>query len=143
MTETGKVVRFKRTIESANGNREEAEVIRIGAFNALAQGKYLRYSPETEMLVTLARQPASKYLDFVTPFSQATSGQMPIAIDPTRGVLLSMLIQTPNTQERIDLGGVIGYIILVLGGLGFTYALIRKLGRCHSPLILDRLSQIS
>lgn len=125
MTETGKVVRFKRTIESANGNREEAEVIRIGAFNALAQGKYLRYSPETEMLVTLARQPASKYLDFVTPFSQATSDQMPIAIDPTRGVLLSMLIQTPNTQERIDQGGVIGYIILVLGGLGFTYALIR------------------
>jgi biopolymer transport protein ExbB len=66
MTETGKVVRFKRTIESANGNREEAEVIRIGAFNALAQGKYLRYSPETEMLVTLARQPASKYLSLST-----------------------------------------------------------------------------
>ncbi len=125
MTETGKVVRFKRTIEAANGNSEEAEVIRIGAFNALAKGEYLRYSPETKMLVTLDRQPANKYLNFAIPFSQATSGQMPIAIDPTRGVLLSMLIQTPSTQERIAQGGVIGYIILALGGLGFTYALIR------------------
>jgi len=125
MTETGKVVRFKRTIEAANGNSEEAEVIRVGAFNALAKGEYLRYSPETKMLVSLARQPESKYLDLAIDFSPATSGQMPIAIDPTRGVLLSMLIQTPNVQERISQGGVIGYIILALGGLGFTYALIR------------------
>ncbi|MBE0469882.1 MAG: MotA/TolQ/ExbB proton channel family protein [Methyloprofundus sp.] len=125
MTETGKVVRFKRTIEMANGNSEETEVIRIGAFNALAKGEYLRFSPETKMLVSLARQPESKYLDLVAPFSQAAKGQMPVAIDPTRGVLLSMLIQTPTTQERIDQGGVIGYIILALGGLGFIYALLR------------------
>ncbi|MDF1583456.1 MAG: MotA/TolQ/ExbB proton channel family protein [Methyloprofundus sp.] len=125
MTETGKVVRFKRTIETANGNSEETEVIRVGAFNALAKGEYLRFSPETKMLVTLARQPESKYLDLAAPFSQAAKGQMPVAIDPTRGVLLSMLIQTPNTQERIDQGGVIGYIILALGGLGLIYALLR------------------
>jgi len=125
MTETGKVVRFKRTIEAANGNSEKAEVIRIGAFNALAKGEYLRFSPETKMLVSLARQPESKYLDLAAPFSQASAGQMPVAIDPTRGVMLSMLIQTPDTQERIDQGGVIGYIILALGAFGFVYALIR------------------
>jgi biopolymer transport protein ExbB len=128
MTETGKVVKFDREIE-VSGNRVQASVTRIGAFNLIANGKYLNYISDSDTtekaLITLPRQPESKYLDLVAPFSQATAGQMPIAIDPTRGVLLSMLIQTPNTKERIDQGGVIGYIILALGGLGFTYALIR------------------
>ncbi|SMG62745.1 biopolymer transport protein ExbB [methanotrophic bacterial endosymbiont of Bathymodiolus sp.] len=58
-------------------------------------------------------------------FSNSDASQEPIAIDPTRGVMLSMLIQTPNTQERIQQGGVVGYIILALGVLGFLYAMYR------------------
>ena len=125
MTESGKVVRFKREIQLADGKRQETEVTRIGAFNAIANNGYLRFSPETKMLVSLARQPASKYLNLLQPFSNDTSGLAPIAIDPTRGVMLSMLIQTPNTQERIQQGGAVGYIILVLGAIGFLYAILR------------------
>lgn len=125
MTESGKVVRFKREIQLPDGNREEAEVIRIGAFNAIANNAYLRYSPETKMLTSLARQPASKYLDLLDDFSTDTTGQAAIAIDPTRGVMLSMLIQTPDAQERIQQGGAVGYIILLLGALGFVYAIVR------------------
>lgn len=125
MTESGKVVRFKREIQLADGNRQEAEVIRIGSFSAIANNSYLRYSPETKILVSLARQPASKYLDLLGPFSNDKSRLAPIAVDPTRGVMLSMLIQTPDTQERIQQGGVVGYIILILGALGFLYAILR------------------
>jgi len=125
MTESGKVVRFKHEIQVTGGNRQEAEVTRIGAFNAIANGEYLRYSPETKMLTSLARQPASRYLDLIDTFSHAESGSEPLGIDPTRGVMLSMLIQTPNTQERIQQGGAVGYIILVLGTLGFLYAMLR------------------
>ncbi len=124
MTESGKVVRFKREIQ-VSGNRQEAEVTRIGAFNAIANNSYLRYSPETNILVSLTRQPASKYLDLLDSFSNDTTGLAPIAIDPTRGVMLSMLIQTPNAQERIQQGGAVGYIILALGAIGFLYALLR------------------
>ena len=125
MTESGKVVHFKREIQLADGKRQETNVTRIGAFNAIANNGYLRYSPETKMLVSLARQPAGKYLDLLQPFSNDTSGLAPIAIDPTRGVMLSMLIQTPNTQERIQQGGAVGYIILILGAIGFLYAVLR------------------
>lgn len=125
MTESGKVVHFKREIQLADGKRQETEVTRIGAFNAIANNAYLRYSPETKMLVSLARQPASKYLDLLAPFSSDTTGLAAIAIDPTRGVMLSMLIQTPDTQERIQQGGAVGYIILVLGAIGFLYAVLR------------------
>jgi biopolymer transport protein ExbB len=125
MTETGKVVRFNTEIQSATGEREQAEVIRIGAFNAVANGGYVRYSPDTKILVSLARQPADKYLDLLQPFAQAQTGPVAVAIDPTRGVMLSMLIQTPDTVERIEQGGVIGFIILALGAIGFVYALLR------------------
>ena len=125
MTESGKVVRFKQPIQTPGGHREETEIIRIGAFNAVANGEYLRYSPETKILTSLARQPASRYLDLLADFSNSDASQEPIAIDPTRGVMLSMLIQTPNTQERIQQGGIVGYIILALGVLGFLYAMYR------------------
>jgi len=125
MTESAKIVRFKGQIESANGIREPADIIRIGSFNAIANGGYLRYSPETSSLVSLARQPSSQYLNLVTGYSETSTGIAPLAVDPTRGVMLSMLIQSPNTSERIQQGGVVGYIILTLGAIGLILALFR------------------
>ncbi len=125
MTESGKVVRYHTEILSASGQPRRAEVIRLGTFNAITDGKYLQFLPETGKLAELARQPASDYLDLARQFAAAKSGRADIALDPTRGVILSLLIQTPNAWERIQQGGVIGYIILLLGAAGFIYALIR------------------
>ncbi len=125
MTESGKVVHFNTEVLSAAGEAKSSKVIRIGSFNALSEDQYLRYLPESEQLVALARQPESRYLDLASDFSTAPKGNADLGIDPTRGVILSMLIQTPNTFERIDQGGIIGYIILTLGAIGFVFALYR------------------
>ncbi len=125
MTESGKVVYFDAEIEQASGKPQTAKVTRIGSFNALANGEYLQYSAETGRLTQLARQPADKYLGLAADFSASSSGQQTVAVDPTRGVILSMLIQAPDNIERVQQGGLIGYIILVLGALGFVYAIIR------------------
>ncbi len=127
MTESGKVVYFNTQIEQASGKPQNAKVIRIGTFNALANGEYLQYSTETGKLTQLARQPGNKYLNLAKEFSAATTGPSAVGIDPTRGVILSMLIQAPDTIERIQQGGLIGYIILALGTIGFIFALIRLL----------------
>jgi len=76
-------------------------------------------------LVTLPRQPNGDYLSMAKKMAAVSTGQVDIGIDPTRGVILSMLIQAPDSIERIKQGGIIGYIILVMGGLGFIYALFR------------------
>ncbi len=125
MTESGKIVHFNGQIEQASGNPIDAKIIRIGAFNALANGEYLQYSSDTGRLTVLARQPDSKYLSLAEDMSTASTGPVAVGIDPTRGVILSMLIQAPDTLERIQQGGVIGYIILIMGAVGFVYALIR------------------
>ncbi len=126
MTESGKVVRYPSEILITSGEPKKSDVIRIGVFNALSEeGKYLRYLPETSKLVELARQPESRYLSLAEDFVNTPSGIADVAIDPTRGVILSLLIQTPNVFERIHQGGVIGYIILTLGAVGLIYGIWR------------------
>jgi biopolymer transport protein ExbB len=125
MTESGKVVRFDATVTDIDGGQHERQVIRVGTFNVVAGGRYLQWVPETRQLTDLARQPPGRYLSTVRRFERATEGLADFALDPTRGTLLSLLIQTPDLGERIQQGGVIGYIIIVLGVIGFGVAVQR------------------
>ncbi len=127
MTESGKVVFFNRKIQ-VSGTLKDAKVIRIGTFNALADGEYLEFLPDTARLNRLDRQPDSQYLRLANDlFNPTATAPIAVGIDPTRGVILSMLIQAPDTVERIQQGGVIGYVILIMGAAGFIYAIIRLL----------------
>lgn len=125
MTESGKIVYFTTEVLNTAGAPQQSKVIRIGNFNAFANGQYLRYLPKTGKLVTLPRQPEGSYLGMAENMAEMSTGQVDIGIDPTRGVILSMLIQAPDSVERIKQGGIIGYIILVMGGIGFIYALFK------------------
>ncbi len=127
MTETGKVVTFKTKVVNSLGEENEQDVTRIGAFNVVSEGKYLEYIPETQRLVELQRQPPSRYTDRIEDLVDATEGEWPIGIDPTRGQLLSLLVQSPNLQERIAQGGTVGYVIIVLGVIGVLIAIWRLL----------------
>ncbi len=125
MTASGNIVRYQSEVLLPSGEPHQTEVIRIGSFSALAEGKYLRYLPETGKLAELPRQPDSKYLSLAEQFSTTKKGYSDVALDPTRGVLLSMLIQAPDTVERIQQGGAIGYIILILGIVGLVIVIER------------------
>ncbi|MDO9424635.1 MAG: MotA/TolQ/ExbB proton channel family protein [Methylobacter sp.] len=125
MTESGKVVYYDGEILSAAGEPRQAKVVRVGVFNALADGKYLRYLPETGKLADLPRQPEGKFLDLAEDIAETESGQADIALDPTRGAILGMLIQTPGLIERVQQGGLIGYLTMTLGMIGFIYGVFR------------------
>ncbi len=122
MTETGKVTRFTTDV-TLGGESQQTEVIRVGAFNIVADGKYLSYSPDTNTVAELPRQPsASRYTgstaDMFGGGSVATFG-----IDPTRGGILAQLVESPTVMERVHQGGIVGYCILALGALGLLIAL--------------------
>ncbi len=125
ITESGKVVRFKTNVITSTGDEIEQEVIRVGAFNVVSNGRYLKFEPATGHLVELARQPQQRYLDKVAGLEAATKGTAPFGLDPSRGQILSLLVQAPNLRERIDQGGVIGYVIIGLGCLALIIALER------------------
>jgi biopolymer transport protein ExbB len=127
MTETGKVSTFTTNVVNASGEENQQEVTRIGAFNVVSEGKYLEYVPETERLVELQRQPPSRYTGRIDDLTSGTSGQFPIGIDPTRGQLLGLLVQSPSLMERIAQGKTVGYVIIALGIVGVLIAVWRVL----------------
>jgi biopolymer transport protein ExbB len=123
MTESGRVARFRSRIIDASGVPTDAEVVRIGSFVAMSEGRYLNYLPSVGSLGVLARQPDSGLTDSARSLQGAVSGYVTAAVDPSRGVLLTMIVQRPNWQERIEKGEAVGYVIILVGVLGVLLAL--------------------
>jgi biopolymer transport protein ExbB len=125
MTESGKVVAFHGRLTDSAGAERETAIYRIGPFSAVAEGKYLRYAPETGQLLELPRQPAREYLSLARDFATVQGDFARVAIDPTRGQVFELAMHIPNAWERIDQGGVIGYIIIALGLAGLVIVVAR------------------
>ncbi len=141
MTESGKVSSFPATVVSANGDEEQRTVTRVGAFNVISEGKYLQFVPETGRLLELGRQPQDRYLDKVAAFENASGGIAPLGVDPSRGQILSLLVQAPDLRERIDQGGVVGYVIIGLGALALLIAIERLLTLTFTGLRISSQSK--
>ena len=127
MTESAKVTRLTTTVVNASGEEEEREVVRVGLFNVVSDGKYLEYVPETGRLVELQRQPASRYTSRADDLQGSSTGLHGFAVDPTRGQLLALLVQSPSLTERIAQGKEVGYVIIALGIVGLAIAIWRLL----------------
>ena len=125
MVESGRVVTRSLPVVNAEGQEEMRPVTRVGLFNAVADGKFLQYIPETGRLIEFARQPDSRFLQGPKALESGATGYFPFAIDPVRGQLLQVLTQAPNLRERVGQGGVIGYIIISIGIFGVLLALYR------------------
>ncbi|HUG99497.1 MAG TPA: MotA/TolQ/ExbB proton channel family protein [Gammaproteobacteria bacterium] len=122
-TELGKVVRMPLEVVDVNGNRSTRDVVRVGAFNIVSDGKYLSYEPATQAVAELVRQPEQgRFISSTAEIVNAQEGFVPFGLDVTRGQILSLLIQQPNLRERIAQGAEIGYLIIALGLLGLLLA---------------------
>ena len=125
MTESGKVHKFNRNVVLANGESANTEVVRVGGFNLVSDGKYLEYVDETGSVAELMRQPSSRYLSSASELTSSTSGVVPFALDPTGGSILGLLVQAPNIKERVDQGGSVGYVSLGIGLIGLLLGIER------------------
>ena len=125
MTEQGKVSRFTTDVIVEGGSKAQKEVVRVGAFNLIADGKYLEYTPATNTISQLTRQPSSRYTATATDLQQTKSGVVQFALDPTGGSILGLLVQAPDTEEQVHQGGTVGYIILGVGLIALLIALER------------------
>ena len=121
MTEQGQVVRYTARVLTL----EEREVVRAGPFSAVSGGRYLLWESAQEKLIELTRQPPSKYVNTIAPFEASSGGMSVLAVDPSRGQLLNALTETPDTWERVQQGGYVGAVIIVLGTLAGLLGIVR------------------
>jgi len=127
MVESGRVVKFNRTVLRADGSQEEMEVVRVGTYNLMADGMYLEYSPENGLVSELARQP-SGHQGSAADLQDAVEGFTKVGLDPTGplgGGLLRALINTPTLVERWHFGGIVGYVITAVFVIAILLAIWR------------------
>lgn len=127
MHASGEVARVEAPIVGMDGRETSRPVTRIGTFTAVSDGQFLRHLPESGRLLQLAAAPGGQSPAQVRAFADATTGLLPIAIDPSRGAILAMVTQRPDLTQRIRQGGVIGYLILAIGLIGLLIALERMI----------------
>ena len=125
MIESGAVVRFNTDFTDAAGVLGEGELVRVGAFNLVHGNQFIDFEADTGDLQVLPRQPAGRFRDLAQDLYQATEGPVAMAVDPTRGQLLGLLIQTPSLMERVQQGSYVGYTIIAMGLAGLIIALWR------------------
>jgi biopolymer transport protein ExbB len=115
------IVRFTAPVYAPDGHASEREVLRIGNFTLIANSRYLTYTPEVGRLIELPRQPSSGLLAMAQSFARHDSATLAnVAIDPSSGQTLQLLVQIPDLGERIVQGGTVGYLILFLAGSAFA-----------------------
>jgi biopolymer transport protein ExbB len=129
INESGNIVKFSHTVNKANGEQIEAEIVRVGAFNIASDGAFLQYDSGTGVVSELARQPAARFTNTTGDLIGASAGEYTdFGLDGTRGTLLSLLVGTPTIMEKVNQGGYVGYAIIALGIIGLLIAIVRFAG---------------
>ncbi len=137
ISESGKVVRFPAVVIKPQGDEAEQQVTRAGVFTSISNGAFLRYLPDSGKLVELSRQPPPRFQRMAKSLEEASSGLHPMALDPSKGAILSLMVQSPDLRERLQQGGSIGYLILILGAIGVLIVIRRALGLWFARRAID------
>jgi biopolymer transport protein ExbB len=126
MTESGKVVKFTTPVMTSEGLETPMEVARVGLFNIVSDGKYLIY--EDGDLSELPRQPeGGRFTGSTSDLLDSSGGLIKFGIDPTLGGVLRTYVARPNLVERVQQGGIVGYLIIFLGLIGLLISLERMI----------------
>ena len=134
IAESGKVVKFNADVLTADGETQPGrEVVRVGVFNAISNGKFLVWDTsvgEIGTLVELPRQPAARFQSMAADLQDTSNGTAPTAVDFTRGVILQAVVKSKTVGERLGFGipgmgdaGIVGYVIMGIGLFGLLLCL--------------------
>lgn len=123
---SGEISVFDAAVVAPGGSQYQANVTRVGLFNLVAGDKYLNYLPENSTVIELPRQPAGRLRATAAALVDAAAGEtVAFGIDPSRGALLGLLVQSPSLWERIQQGKEVGYAIIGVALVGLLLAIER------------------
>ena len=109
---------FDTEVLTADGKLTNLNVLRIGTFSLSSDGKFLKHLIDTNQVEFLPSQPAGVSKRKLSNLQSAENGMFTVDIDPTRGAILEKLIQKKTFFQRIADGGLVGYVIILLGLFG-------------------------
>ncbi|HBX55147.1 MAG TPA: flagellar motor protein MotA [Pseudomonas sp.] len=120
---SGRVEQVELPVVAADGTRSTQPVLRVGAFSAFSPTAFLRYDADAGELLAPAIQPSG--LGRVEDFLASSEALARLPIDPSRGTLLAQLQRQPSFWDRLQQGGLVGWVIVTLGVFGLLLAIWR------------------
>jgi len=126
ITHSGRLSKFEAEVIAPDGTTYTADVVRVGTFNVITGDRYLNYLSEENKVNELPRQPVSYARSSADALYGAGNNQIvTFALDPSRGALLGLLVQSPSIMERIQQGKTVGYLIIAVLVVGLGLVLER------------------
>ena len=123
LTASGRVEQLQLPVVAVDGTRNTQDVLRVGAFSAYGADAFLRYDADAGELLAPPRQPSG--LGQVADYLDSSGAVASLPVDPSRGTLLAQLQREPGLWDRVQQGGLVGWVILVLGAFGLLLAIWR------------------
>lgn len=106
------------------GRTQTTSATRIGALGLVTEQGYVNWNNARKDAIAYQKQPDNGPTS--SSLASIEQGEMAaVVLDPSRGTLLEQLAQAPTLQQRLEAGGVIGKIILVLLAVGLIIGVYR------------------
>lgn len=139
MIEQGKIVKYNQPVNfvteykvDSEGNRQavfeaqERTVTRVGVFSGITDNDIVTYQNNVG-LVAYENQMQGEFINLSNGLQSSQSGISTFLLDPTKGALLKAYASKPSVDEKVDEGGVVGYLILALGAIAVLIAILKYL----------------
>ncbi|MFH4592764.1 MotA/TolQ/ExbB proton channel family protein [Vibrio alginolyticus] len=118
---SGEMANVSFTLLNGEGREQTVNGVRLGSMALLDETGYVKWNGQRGDAVNYLRQPENG-----PTANTISSGDIDaLVIDPSRGILLEQLANSPTLADRLNAGGVVGKIILGLLAIGLLIALIR------------------
>ncbi len=120
----GEIKKIDTIITDPDGESFDGQVIRYGLFSASYNNKFVTPASSLNSFKLLAKQPESNITRSLKKHARADDYK-DVAIDPTRGFLLSLYLDKPGWFQRIAQGKLIGFIIIFIGLIGTAFSIFK------------------
>ncbi|EIP5900690.1 MotA/TolQ/ExbB proton channel family protein [Vibrio cholerae] len=109
---------------NGQGETQTVPALRLGSLGLISEQGYVKWDNARQQALSYQQLP-SDFPTFSHIRTLVDGDVVTMKVDPSRGVLLEQLALTPTLSQRLQAGGVIGNVILVLLGVGLIIALYR------------------
>ena len=109
---------------NGQGETQTVHALRLGSLGLISEQGYVKWDNARQQALSYQQLP-SDFPTFSHIRTLVDGDVVTMNVDPSRGVLLEQLALTPTLSQRLQAGGVIGNVILVLLGVGLIIALYR------------------
>ncbi|MEF1170923.1 MotA/TolQ/ExbB proton channel family protein [Vibrio sinaloensis] len=118
---SGEIANVQFALLDGEGREQTVNGVRLGSMALLNDAGYVKWNGQRGDAVNYLRQPENG-----PTANTLSSGDIDsLVIDPSRGILLEQLANSPTMADRLNAGGVVGKIILGLLAIGLIIALVR------------------